>query len=392
MAVAGKATRRPLSGERIIAMSVIPVHTSSRRRRVGAAVGLVLATTALAACTEKQARVEEPPRPVRVAQVQFAMPVDRQVFSGTVVPRTEATVAFQVGGRMVERPVDVGTRVEAGTRVARLDPIDLDLSLRSAREAVAGAEAAVRQTRADLDRYEQLRASTVFNPAVFDQRLAAARSADARLNQARSDLALAENRVRYADLTAGVAGVVTAVLQEPGQVVSAGQGIVRIAASGALEVMVDLPEQRLAEVVQADRIAWTLWADPDTKRPARLRERSPAADVQTRTFRARFALDEVPAFAQIGMTATLTLERTGGRAVAALPATAVFQQGANPALWVVDPGAGTIRLAPVEIAGWRGDAVLVQGGVVDGETVVAAGVHKLDPTRRVRLLGEDVRR
>jgi RND family efflux transporter MFP subunit len=293
---------------------------------------------------------------------------------------------------MTARPVDVGTRVEADTVVARLDPVDLDLSLRSAREAVAAAEATVRQARADLDRYEQLRASTVFNAAVFDQRLAAARSAEARLNQMRSDLALAENRVRYAVLTAGAAGVVTAVLQEPGQVVTAGQGVVRIAATGSMEVMVDLPEHRLAEVVRADRVRWTLWADPDTSRMARLRELSPAADVQTRTFRARFALDDVPGFVQIGMTATLTVEKAGEGPVAALPSAAIFQQGTDPAVWTVEPGTGTLRLVPVEIAGWRGETVLLRGGPPDGATVVTAGVHKLDPSRRVRLLAEEVLR
>lgn len=385
-------TCRPFTGEGIIAMSVIPVHRSSSTRSRAAVAGLVLSLAWLAACTEKQARTEEPPKPVRVAQVRFETPVDRQVFSGTVVPRTEATVAFQVAGRMTERPVDVGTRVEADTVVARLDPVDLDLSLRAAREAVAGAEATLGQARADLDRYEQLRGSTVFNPAVFDQRLAAARSAEARLNQARSDLALAGNRVRYAELTAGVAGVVTAVLQEPGQVVSAGQGVVRVAATGALEVMVDLPEHRLAEVVRADGIRWSLWAEPERRRPARLRELSPAADVQTRTFRARFALDDVPPWAQLGMTATLTVEKTGEGPVAALPATAITQQGVGPAVWTVEPEAGTVRLVPVEVAGWRGDAVLVRGGVPEGATVVTAGVHKLDATRRVRLLAEEARR
>jgi RND family efflux transporter MFP subunit len=379
-------------GEGIIVMSATPVHPSSSPRSRATVAGLVLSLAVLAACTEKQARTEEPPKPVRVAQVRFETPVDRQVFSGTVVPRTEATVAFQVSGRMTARPVDVGTRVEADTVVARLDPVDLDLSLRAAQEAVAGAEATLRQARADLDRYEQLRTSTIFNPAVFDQRLAAARSSEARLNQARSDLALAGNRVRYAELKAGVAGVVTAVLQEPGQVVAAGQGVVRVAATGALEVMVDLPEHRLAEVVRADRVRWALWADPDTPRPARLRELSPAADVQTRTFRARFALDEVPSYAQLGMTATLAVERVGEGPVAALPAAAIFQQGTGPAVWTVDPAAGSVRLVPVEVAGWRGDAVLVRGGLAEGATVVTAGVHKLDASRRVRVLVEEARR
>jgi RND family efflux transporter MFP subunit len=189
-----------------------------------------------------------------------------------------------------------------------------------------------------------------------------------------------------------VAGVVTAVLQEPGQVVAAGQGVVRVAATGALEVMVDLPEHRLAEVVRADRVRWTLWADPDTPRPARLRELSPAADVQTRTFRARFALDEVPPYAQLGMTATLTVERAGEGPVAALPATAISQQGTGPAVWTVDPAAGSVRLVPVEVAGWRGDAVLIRGGVAEGASVVTAGVHKLDASRRVRVLVEEARR
>lgn len=348
----------------------------------------VVLLAALAGCSRATPAPEEPPVPVRAQPVAFQDEARRLSYAGTVAPRRETTVAFRVGGKIVDRPIEVGSRVEPGGVLARLDPEDLHLSAQAARAQLAGAEADVAQTRANLERYQRLNGSEVFTRAIYDQRLAASTMAEARLNQARNQVRLAENQLAYATVTADAAGVVTAVMAEAGQVVAPGQGVLKLARTDELEVVVAIPEHRLPELNQtAGGTTVSLWAEPDRRYPARLREVSPGADPVTRTYTAKFTLIAPPASVQLGMSATLHLEWGGARPVAALPLTALFQSGTTPALWEVDPAEGTLALRPVTVAGYRQDAVLIAEGVSEGALVVTAGVHKLDAGRRVRLAG-----
>lgn len=344
----------------------------------------------LAGCSRATPAPEDPPVPVRAQPVAFQGETRRLSYAGTVAPRRETTVAFRVGGKIIDRPIEVGSRVEPGGILARLDPEDLHLSAQAARAQLAGAEADVAQTRANLERYQRLNGSEVFTRATYDQRLAASTMAEARLDQVRNQLRLAENQLAYATVTADAAGVVTAVMAEAGQVVAPGQGVLKLARTDELEVVVAVPEHRLPDLHQtagqtAGGTTVSLWAEPDRRYPARLREVSPGADPVTRTYTAKFTLIAPPSSVQLGMSATLHLEWGGERPVAALPLTALFQSGTVPALWVVDPAEGTLALRPVTVAGYRQDAVLIAGGVPEGTLVVTAGVHKLDAGRRVRL-------
>ncbi|HYD99043.1 MAG TPA: efflux RND transporter periplasmic adaptor subunit [Alphaproteobacteria bacterium] len=349
----------------------------------------VLLLAALTACNEAQTKTEDPPRPVKAQPVVYEAGGESLVFAGTVAPRHEATMAFQVAGKVTARPVDLGAVVAPGTVLARLDPDDYQLGIRSAQAQVQAAEADLARTAADFDRYQRLQGSQVFVKATYDQRRAAADLARANLDRARSQLKIAENQLGYTTLKADAKGVVTAVLAEAGQVLAAGQPVARIARTDELEVAVAIPENRLAAVQAAGEATFTLWSQPDAPRHrAVLREVSPSADPVTSTYNARFAFAEPLAAAQIGMTATLTVAKPAGQPVARLPLTAVFQQDGKPALWTVEPQTGVLTLRPVTVAGYLQDSVLIGGGVEAGQVVVTAGVHKLDSQQRVRILAE----
>ena len=218
----------------------------------------------------------------------------------------------------------------------------------------------------------------------MEQRQSLAATAQARVEQARSQLSSAENNLAYTDLRADSAGVVTAVQAEVGQVMAQGQGVARLARTDELEILVGVPEHRLKAVREAQGASFELWSDPGRRFAARLRELSPSADPATRTYPARFTVLEKPDFIGLGMTATLSFDRPDGRPVAEVPLSAIFQQGKQPAVWVVDRTSGTVSLRPVTIARWRNDTAAIADGVHDGDLVATAGVHKLEEGQRVK--------
>lgn len=325
-----------------------------------------------------------PVRPARVQEIALRGQTQRLTLAGTVVPRYETTVGFRVPGKIVERLVEVGGRVMAGQPIARLDTADLQLALDNARAALTAAEAEAVRAKADLERYVGLKGTAAFVPQVLDQRQSLANAAQARFEQAKAQLDTAANNLGYTTLGADNDGVVTALMIEVGQVVSAGQQVAKIARLDELEIRVDVPEQRLAMLSRAERVSYELWSEPGTVRSATMRELAPMADTMTRTYAARFTITERPALIAMGMTATLSLERGTSEQVAEVPMTAIFQQGTGPAVWIVDKASGELSLRPVTVARWRDDTALISAGLANGDLIVTVGVHKLEAGQRVK--------
>ncbi len=323
-------------------------------------------------------------RPARVMEIAYAKQTQSLVLAGTVVPRIETTLGFRVPGKIVQRSVDVGTVVKPGALIAQLDPADHRLAVDNARAALASAEADHVRARADHERYQQLRGGAAFTPQTLEQRQMLAATTLARADQARSQLASAENNLAYTDLRADTAGVVTAVQAEVGQVMAQGQGVVRVARTDELEIVVGVPEHRLKVVRESAAAGFELWSDPGKRHAARLRELSPSADPMSRTYPARFSIVDPPEFIGLGMTATLSFERPDVVAVAEVPLAAIFQAGTRPAVWVVDKATGAVELRPVIIARWRNDTAAILSGVKDGEMIATAGVHKLEAGQKVK--------
>ena len=323
-------------------------------------------------------------RPARVIEISYHLRGRSTVMAGTVVPRIEATFGFRVAGKIVERLVDVGATVHQGQVIARLDPADYRLAVDNARAALASAEADWQRAKADHERYQALRNTAAYMAQTMETRQSAAMTAQARVDQARSQLATAENNLAYTVLHADATGVVTAVVAEVGQVMAQGQGVVKVARTDELEILVGVPENRLAAMRQVPEATFELWSDKGKKYAARLRELSPSADPVTRTYPARFTVVERPAFIGLGMTATLTFERADLAPVANVPLSAIFQHGTQPAVWVVDRATGEVSLRDVTIARWRDDTAAILSGVKQGELVATAGVHKLEPGQKVK--------
>lgn len=325
-------------------------------------------------------------RPARVAEIEYRTHMRSLMLAGTVVPRIETTLGFRVAGKVISREVDVGAVVQPGQLLARIDPTDYRLAVDNARAALASAEADYARAKADLDRYQALRGSAAFMTQTLDTRQSLSSTSLAKVEQAKSQLATAENNLAYTELRADAAGVITAVIAEVGQVLPQGQGMVKLARSEELEILVGVPEHRLKTVRDANRVTFELWSDLGHRYAAKLRELSPSADPMTRTYPARFTVIEQPDFIGIGMTASLVLARPDPEKLAEVPLTAIFQQGTQPAVWVVDKASGSVALRPVTISRWRDQTALIASGVADGEVVATAGVHKLEQGQRVKPL------
>lgn len=342
------------------------------------------ATTTLAAAPTRTGQAEEPPpRLVRSEVVRFEPMRSDRTLVGTVRARYETDYGFRVAGKIAARSVQVGERVMAGQELARLDDADLRLQREQALAELEAARSAERQAAAEEKRVEDLRKRGWSTESIFDRQRALADEAEGRRKRAERAVALAGNALGYAVLTADADGVVTAVTAEPGQVVAAGQAVLRVALVGAREAVVAVPEAEI-DRVRAGKASVRLWNDPDRAYPAALRELSPSADPLTRTYQARFTIEGIAADAPLGMTATVTITEASTDVVTRLPLSALFNQGSGDAVFVVDPENSTLVMRSVSVRGYEGRSVVIARGLSEGERVVTLGVHMLQDGQKVK--------
>ena len=358
-----------------------PHATAVRAALLGALIALV------PACERKQESAPQP-RLVNVVRVTVDTGEGDVAYSGEVRARYETNLSFRVAGKIVARNVEVGSSVRAGAVLARLDPEDQQLNTRSAQSQLEAAKSEFEQTKAELERYTDLLKKNFISQAEYDRRLNAYNVARARLEQAQAQLSVSKNQAGYTELVADHGGVVTAITAEVGQVVASGQTVMKLARTDEKEVVISIPENRLAELNAATQISITLWADPSKIYSGRVREVSPSADPVTRTYAARVSILDANLAVSLGMTANVYLKGIQRGAAMLLPATALFQDDGKAAVWVVDSASSQVKLVPVEIGEYLEDKVAIVSGLGPGDIVVRAGVHKLFAGEKVRIAGE----
>jgi RND family efflux transporter MFP subunit len=352
--------------------------------RLLAGVSLALLAIALAGCNDTVAEKATPARPVLVVTVHYEAESPSRSFVGTIRPRIETDMGFRVPGKVAKRLVEVGQTVDVGQPLATLDEVDLKLQAEQAEAEFRAATGVLAQAAAAEQRARDLRVKGWTTDAQMDQARAAADEARARLNRAQRSVELTNNSLSYATLVADSRGVVTATLIDAGQVVASGQTAVRVARFSEKEAVVAIPETLVGRA--KDGVATvTLWSEPDKKYAAKLREIAPTADPATRTYLAKFSLPGAGDAVSLGMTATLSLADAATERVARLPLSALYSQGGDPSLYVVD-AEGDVALRPVAVKSYESDDVVVTGGVDEGARVVVLGVQKLDPAQKVRVV------
>ena len=320
-------------------------------------------------------------RPVLIEPAHLLRQGQVRDFVAVIRPKIEADQGFRVSGKVVKRLVQAGARVKEGDILALLDERDLRLQKEQSEAELSAAKMALTQAAGDEQRTLTLHKDGWTAQAAVDRVRAVAEEARGRVQRAERAVELSRNSLTYATLRADSDGVVTQTLIEPGQVVAAGQTAIRIARAGEFEAAVSLPEDFAASAGEGEATV-TLWSRPDKHYRAKLRELSPSADAMTRTFAARFTILDPDAAMSLGMSAVLDITAQGGRPMARVPLSALFNQGRGPSLWTLD-AESRLKLLPVEVVRYENDAAIVTG-VKEGEPIVVLGAHKLEVGRKVR--------
>ena len=356
-----------------------------QRSRVPLIALIGLLPFVLAACIDAASSTDPRMQPplVRTEAVKISASSARS-FTGIVAARVQSDLGFRVSGKVLERSVDTGQTVRRGQPLMRIDPRDLGLAMRAHEEAVAAANARVRQTSQEESRHRELVAKGAVSKSAYDKVKADAESARAELNAAQAQADVARNQTSYAVLLADADGVVVETLAEPGQVVAAGQVVVRVAHAGPREAIIELPETLRPAIGSTGRA--TLYGSGLTG-SAQLRQLSDAANRQTRTFEARYVLTGPLADAPLGSTISLQLSDGGLDPALQVPIAAIFDFGKGAGVWLVEGETPRVTWRTVQIVRLGDEAALVAGKVNVGDRVVALGAHLLHEGEQVRLTG-----
>lgn len=341
--------------------------------------------TALSGCgQEKQEAV--PDQLVKVIEIGSAEEGSTEgTYSGTVKGRYQSNLAFQAGGRITSRNVQLGTHVNAGSVLMTVDPKDIAQAVNQTQAQVDAAAAQLDLAQANLNRYQQLYEQDAISAAVLDQYQTAYNQAVAQYNQAQAARQAQQNQLSYTQLTADADGVISAVSAEVGQVVAAGQTVVTLVHDGDLEVQVYVPENKLADFPVGKDVSVSFWALQNLDVPGIVREVAPMAEASSRTFKVCVALPQPPEGMLLGMTASVSTDSaaSGGSAGGyVLPLSAIYQTGDKPQVWIVGSD-NTLSLKDVQVENFGDNTVMVRG-LAKGDIVVKAGVHVLTEGEKVR--------
>jgi RND family efflux transporter MFP subunit len=349
---------------------------------------VMTAVAALAGCSPAPTEQHEDVRPVRTVVAGRGTGTVGATYSGEIRARYESQLSFRTGGKIVARLVEVGSHVRRGQPLMQLDPAQETLQLVAAGADVDAARSRVAQAKVDVQRTEQLLARQFASQAELDHQRLALDQAQAQLRSALARQQLNANQRGYTTLVADRDGVVSALPAEAGQVVAPGQTVATVAGDGEREVTISIPEQRVDELRNARKLQVSVWAYPGRTWAGTLRELAPDTDSVTRTYSARITIvDPDPALVRLGMTASVLAPEVDGKGAIRLPLTAVVDEEGKRKVWVVDRQTLRVAAREVKIGAAQNDSVLVTGGLAGGETVVAAGVHMLQPNQHVLLAG-----
>jgi RND family efflux transporter MFP subunit len=338
----------------------------------------------LASCSKEESAAPPPPRTVRVVQIHLERAGLGGSASGVIESRYNAQVGFLVGGRLMERRVDIGANVQKGDVLAQLDATDYKNKLAAAQSQVKAAQSEVAQAAPQEARLSSLLKQGFTTQLAYDKALLALNSAKAKVDQAQANLRLAQDQVNYTTLKADADGAVTAVGADPGQVVNAGQMIVQISQLDAREAVFSVSERAVAIMEPGLIVGVALQSDPSIAVDGSVREISPTADPVTGTYKVKVALTDPPDAMRLGAVVIGSVEMKG-EPVAVIPTGALLQTGGEPAVWVVSPAEKLVHRRTVKVLRFDADSVTISEGLKEGDLIVTAGVNWLAEGQKVSL-------
>lgn len=341
------------------------------------------APVALSGC-QKPLEMTPSVRSAVVAHPQLTAISPPEVYAGEIYARFESTLAFRVNGKIKKRHVDVGAQVTKGELLAELDAQDIQLQRDSAQAAVKSAEADMTLATSEQQRYRTMLTKGLISSSQFEAKDHALKVAKARVSQTHAALAVAENQTEYTMLRADTAGVITAIVAESGQIVAAGQMVMKLAQEGEREVEISIPEARISNYHKGTLATIELWNKSGLTLPGEIREISPQADQVTRTYQARVAINSTQHSLSLGQTARIYFSAKDTQDLLMIPLSALYERDGKSAVWIVDSVNKQVHLSPVTIDAYRETGITILSGLDPSQWIVVAGVHTLHETQLIR--------
>src|SRR5262245_7307455 len=363
----------------------LPFMTGAKKLTALATAGLV---ASLAACGENEKTAAPQIRPVRTVTVEKHEAGTPITLTGRIEAEDEVALSFRISGRILDSNLKVGDRLQPGQLVARLESQNELNALRAAQANLAAAQGQLTQALNHFERQDMLLKQGWTTRANHDQAKQAMQTAQAQVDAAEAQLKSAHDLVSFTEIKADAPGVVTVVGPAAGEVVQAGQMIVRVARQDGRDAVFDVPAQVFRAAPGDPQITVSLTDDPRVAARGRVRPGAPAANPVTRTFEVKVGLTDPPQAMRLGATVTGRME-TEAVPIIEIPATALTKFNQQPAVWIVDPSSRTVSIRNVDVLRFDQAAVAVSRGLDTGEIVVTAGVQALHPGQKVRLLGSE---
>lgn len=329
----------------------------------------------LPGCGDNQGNTTDPVRTVRYVVVGSAQTLPALERTGEIHAHDETILSFRTGGRIVTRSVDIGDRVNAGQLLATLENTTSQNQLDGAQADYEGAKASAQVAALNVNRMQKLMPTGAIARTQLDTARADWLVARARLKNSESALRNARESLGWTRLIAPRSGVITEVSASAGQVVNGGQSVLTLATGEARDVVFDIAKPEAIPPQEQAGLRVSLLSDPSVQASAAVRDISPQADPQTRTWRVRATLRNPPLAMALGASVTVTLPATGPHGYA-LPASALSRVDDKPAVYVINPQSQA-QLRVVVPAYYTATTVIISGGLEPGDRVITAGVSKL---------------
>jgi len=316
---------------------------------------------------------------VKAERVKFSVTAEEKNYSGVVKGRYETDLAFQVGGKVLSRNVQVGDAVNLGQVLMQIDPKDVAEQNRNANAQVQAAQAQLNLAKTNFERYSALFKENAVAEIVLENYKTQYDSAVANYNSAVAAAEQSKNSLGYTSLTANAPGIISKVNAEVGQVVSAGQTVLTLVQTGELEVEVNIPENKISEITIGQPCTVSFWAN-NIQLSGTVREISPVADSTSRTFASKISLQNFSDKIKLGMTANVEFFSSPASEIV-LPLSAIYQTDNQPQVWIVE--GEKVHLKKISATDFENNSVKVRG-LSEGDLIVTAGVHKLREGQAVR--------
>ena len=344
-------------------------------------VTLLVLTQFLTGCESqvKDPRVED--KLVNVISVK-EVKKQEQSFTGIVTAKVQSNLGFRVSGKIVERLVNKGEEVKAGQVLMKIDNNDLSLLINEKENAVKAAEANYILALADEQRYKKLLELNAVPSQQYEQKKALADTTKAQFSASQAQLKIAKNEKNYSLLLADADGTIVDVLAEQGAVVGVGQTVIQLAHKGAREASVDLPETIHPEI---NSKAQAKLFSKDERISVQLRQLSNSADLQTRTFEARYILSGEVVNAPLGSTITVYLDEKNDNNKIEIPLSSITNEGSGTGVWIYNSDSSTISFRKIEIDTLTSETALIKSGLSSEDKIVSLGAHFLHEGQKVRL-------